>query len=107
MLGLMARARLVLTDSGGVQEETTALAVPCLTMRDNTERPITVEQGTNLIVGRDRERIRAARGRRARARGQARTPTRAVGRADRADASPITSRRGCAPVPGPPEAVTA
>jgi UDP-N-acetylglucosamine 2-epimerase (non-hydrolysing) len=60
MLGLMARARLVLTDSGGVQEETTALAVPCLTLRDNTERPITVEQGTNLIVGRDRERIRAA-----------------------------------------------
>jgi len=60
MLGLMAGARLVLTDSGGVQEETTALAVPCLTMRDNTERPITVEQGTNTLVGRDRARILAA-----------------------------------------------
>lgn len=55
MLGLMANARLVLTDSGGIQEETTALAVPCLTMRDNTERPITVSQGTNTLVGRDIE----------------------------------------------------
>ena len=52
MLGLLAHARLVLTDSGGIQEETTALAVPCLTMRDNTERPITVDQGTNTLVGR-------------------------------------------------------
>ena len=60
MLGLMQSARLVLTDSGGVQEETTALAVPCLTMRENTERPITVEQGTNTIVGRDPARIIAA-----------------------------------------------
>lgn len=55
MLGLMADARLVLTDSGGIQEETTALAVPCLTMRDNTERPITVDQGTNTLVGRNLE----------------------------------------------------
>jgi UDP-N-acetylglucosamine 2-epimerase (non-hydrolysing) len=54
MLGLLANARLVLTDSGGIQEETTSLAVPCLTMRDNTERPITVEQGTNTLVGRNR-----------------------------------------------------
>ena len=46
----------MLTDSGGIQEETTALGVPCLTMRENTERPITVEQGTNTLVGRDRER---------------------------------------------------
>jgi UDP-N-acetylglucosamine 2-epimerase (non-hydrolysing) len=53
MLGLMAHARLVLTDSGGIQEETTALDVPCLTMRENTERPVTVEQGTNTLVGRD------------------------------------------------------
>ena len=59
MLGLLANARLVLTDSGGIQEETTSLAVPCLTMRENTERPITVEQGTNTVVGRDRNRIRA------------------------------------------------
>jgi UDP-N-acetylglucosamine 2-epimerase (non-hydrolysing) len=57
MLGLMAGARLVLTDSGGIQEETTALAVPCLTMRENTERPITVEQGTNTLVGRDRAQV--------------------------------------------------
>ncbi len=59
MLGLMAGARLVLTDSGGLQEETTALGVPCLTLRDNTERPITVEQGTNTMVGRDVQAIRA------------------------------------------------
>lgn len=60
MLGLMADATLVLTDSGGLQEETTALGVPCLTLRENTERPITVEQGTNTLVGRDREAILAA-----------------------------------------------
>ncbi|KXB31395.1 UDP-N-acetyl glucosamine 2-epimerase [Dechloromonas denitrificans] len=58
MLGLMAGARIVLTDSGGLQEETTALGVPCLTMRENTERPITVEQGTNTMVGRDVVTIR-------------------------------------------------
>jgi UDP-N-acetylglucosamine 2-epimerase (non-hydrolysing) len=55
MLGLLAHAKLVLTDSGGIQEETTALAVPCLTMRDNTERPITVAEGTNTLVGRSRQ----------------------------------------------------
>jgi len=59
MLGLMASAKLVLTDSGGMQEETTALGIPCLTMRENTERPITVEEGTNTIVGRDRSRTLA------------------------------------------------
>jgi UDP-N-acetylglucosamine 2-epimerase (non-hydrolysing) len=57
MLGLMASAALVLTDSGGLQEETTALGVPCLTMRENTERPITIEQGTNTMVGSDRGAI--------------------------------------------------
>jgi UDP-N-acetylglucosamine 2-epimerase (non-hydrolysing) len=56
-IALEASARLVLTDSGGVQEETTALGVPCLTLRDNTERPITVTEGTNQLVGRDPERI--------------------------------------------------
>ncbi len=60
MLGLMAKARIVLTDSGGVQEETTALGIPCLTLRENTERPITVEQGTNTIVGSEPKRIEAA-----------------------------------------------
>jgi UDP-N-acetylglucosamine 2-epimerase (non-hydrolysing) len=57
-LHLMAGARLVLTDSGGIQEETTVLAVPCLTLRDNTERPITIEMGTNKLVGSDPGRIR-------------------------------------------------
>ena len=57
MLGFMKQARLVLTDSGGIQEETTALGVPCLTLRENTERPITVTQGTNTVVGSDPDRI--------------------------------------------------
>ena len=60
MLGLMQAARLVLTDSGGIQEETTALGVPCVTLRENTERPITVEQGTNTVVGSRPEHILAA-----------------------------------------------
>ncbi|MBA4178133.1 MAG: UDP-N-acetylglucosamine 2-epimerase (non-hydrolyzing) [Leptothrix sp. (in: Bacteria)] len=59
MLGLMQGATLVLTDSGGLQEETTALGVPCLTMRENTERPITVDEGTNTMVGSDVQAIRA------------------------------------------------
>jgi UDP-N-acetylglucosamine 2-epimerase (non-hydrolysing) len=56
-IALVAGARLVLTDSGGLQEETTALGVPCLTLRDNTERPITVTHGTNQVVGRSADRI--------------------------------------------------
>jgi UDP-N-acetylglucosamine 2-epimerase (non-hydrolysing) len=56
-LALYSGARLVLTDSGGIQEETTALGIPCLTLRENTERPITVETGTNTIVGTDPRRI--------------------------------------------------
>jgi UDP-N-acetylglucosamine 2-epimerase (non-hydrolysing) len=59
-LCLMDHARLVLTDSGGVQEETTALGVPCLTLRENTERPATIEQGTNQLVGSDPTRLIAA-----------------------------------------------
>ncbi len=57
MLGLMKDARVVLTDSGGIQEETTALGVPCITLRNNTERPITVDEGTNTIAGQDPEVI--------------------------------------------------
>ncbi|MCP4398083.1 MAG: UDP-N-acetylglucosamine 2-epimerase (non-hydrolyzing) [bacterium] len=59
-LKLMTEAKLVLTDSGGIQEETTILHVPCLTLRENTERPITVQQGTNVLVGTDSQRIIAA-----------------------------------------------
>jgi UDP-N-acetylglucosamine 2-epimerase (non-hydrolysing) len=59
-LRLYSGARLVLTDSGGIQEETTALGIPCLTLRENTERPITVEMGTNTIVGTSREKITRA-----------------------------------------------
>jgi UDP-N-acetylglucosamine 2-epimerase (non-hydrolysing) len=59
-IALQASARIVLTDSGGVQEETTVLGVPCLTLRDNTERPITLTEGTNQLVGRDPGRVVAA-----------------------------------------------
>jgi UDP-N-acetylglucosamine 2-epimerase (non-hydrolysing) len=59
-LCLLSKATLVLTDSGGIQEETTALGVPCLTLRENTERPITISQGTNLLVGTDPSKIVAA-----------------------------------------------
>jgi len=62
MLGLLRDAKLVLTDSGGIQEETTALGVPCLTLRENTERPITIAEGTNTLVGPDPAAIRAAFG---------------------------------------------
>ena len=56
-LQLMSRAKVVLTDSGGVQEETTILGVPCITLRDNTERPVTLKHGTNVLVGADPEKI--------------------------------------------------
>lgn len=56
-LNLSSGARLVLTDSGGIQEEATVLGIPCLTLRKNTERPITVEMGTNVVVGTDTDKI--------------------------------------------------
>jgi len=56
----MKHATLVLTDSGGIQEETTCLGIPCVTLRDNTERPVTVENGTNILAGRTTEGIRDA-----------------------------------------------
>src|SRR6266436_3802391 len=59
-LCLLSNATLALTDSGGIQEETTALGVPCLTLRENTERPITISEGTNLLVGTDPAKIIAA-----------------------------------------------
>jgi UDP-N-acetylglucosamine 2-epimerase (non-hydrolysing) len=59
-MNLYSGARLVLTDSGGLQEETTALGIPCLTLRENTERPITIEMGTNRLVGANPEKIKQA-----------------------------------------------
>jgi len=56
-MALVSGAALVMTDSGGIQEETTVLGVPCLTLRENTERPITVEMGTNRLVGHDADLI--------------------------------------------------
>ncbi len=56
-LNLMCNSKFVLTDSGGIQEETTVLNIPCLTLRKNTERPVTVKQGTNIVVGADHRRI--------------------------------------------------
>jgi UDP-N-acetylglucosamine 2-epimerase (non-hydrolysing) len=58
-LGMQARATVVITDSGGIQEETTYLGVPCLTLRENTERPVTVSLGTNVLVGRDPNKLRS------------------------------------------------
>jgi UDP-N-acetylglucosamine 2-epimerase (non-hydrolysing) len=57
---LYSGAKLVLTDSGGLQEETTVLGIPCLTLRHNTERPVTIELGTNVLVGTDAEKIKQA-----------------------------------------------
>jgi UDP-N-acetylglucosamine 2-epimerase (non-hydrolysing) len=56
-LCLMSNARLVLTDSGGIQEETTVLGVPCVTLRENTERPVTMTHGTNILAGTSKEAI--------------------------------------------------
>ena len=57
-LALQRFAQVVITDSGGVQEESTYLGVPCLTVRENTERPVTVTEGTNIVIGRDTDRLR-------------------------------------------------
>ena len=61
-IGLMAKARFVMTDSGGIQEETTVLGVPCLTLRWNTERPVTIKRGTNRLVGTDPKEIKRSIG---------------------------------------------
>ena len=60
MLALSRRARLILTDSGGLQEEATVLRVPCITLRSNTERPVTVQCGCNQLAGNEPARIRSA-----------------------------------------------
>jgi UDP-N-acetylglucosamine 2-epimerase (non-hydrolysing) len=62
-LALQRLAKLVITDSGGIQEETTYLGVPCLTVRENTERPVTISIGTNVLVGQDGKRLRTEVGR--------------------------------------------
>jgi UDP-N-acetylglucosamine 2-epimerase (non-hydrolysing) len=54
---LVKNSRFTLTDSGGIQEETTVLNIPCLTMRENTERPVTIDNGTNVLVGRSKAKI--------------------------------------------------
>jgi UDP-N-acetylglucosamine 2-epimerase (non-hydrolysing) len=56
-LNLMSNSKYVLTDSGGIQEETTSLKIPCITLRENTERPVTIEEGTNTLTGLDKESI--------------------------------------------------
>jgi UDP-N-acetylglucosamine 2-epimerase (non-hydrolysing) len=58
-LGMQSRATVIITDSGGIQEEATYLGVPCLTLRENTERPVTVSLGTNVLVGRDPDKMRS------------------------------------------------
>jgi UDP-N-acetylglucosamine 2-epimerase (non-hydrolysing) len=59
-LCLMKHAAIVVTDSGGIQEETTCLGIPCVTVRENTERPITVESGTNVVAGTKKEKVQEA-----------------------------------------------
>ena len=56
-LKLMSHSRIMITDSGGIQEETTALGIPCITVRENTERPVTITEGTNRLVGTDTQTI--------------------------------------------------
>jgi UDP-N-acetylglucosamine 2-epimerase (non-hydrolysing) len=92
-IALEASARLVLTDSGGVQEETTVLGVPCLTLRDNTERPVTLSEGTNQLVGRDPARIVAAARRVLEAPPPARRPALWDGRAGRRVAAALLAGR--------------
>lgn len=93
-LGLLDGARVVLTDSGGIQEETTALGVPCLTLRDNTERPITIHEGTNRLIGSDPAAIlRAAEEALATVRREPRVPALWDGRAGERIAA-IVARHG-------------
>jgi UDP-N-acetylglucosamine 2-epimerase (non-hydrolysing) len=73
-LSLMADSAAVFTDSGGIQEETTVLGIPCFTLRDNTERPITIEQGTNVLAGTTKESILSAWRKHGLRRPGARTP---------------------------------
>jgi len=94
-IALESGAQVVLTDSGGVQEETTALGVACLTLRENTERPITVTQGTNVVVGRRKDRILSEARRLRRSRPPPRRPELWDGRAGERIATVITTVDSC------------
>jgi UDP-N-acetylglucosamine 2-epimerase (non-hydrolysing) len=59
-MALMNRAKVIFTDSGGIQEESTVMGIPCITLRENTERPVTLQHGTNILVGADPDKIREA-----------------------------------------------
>ena len=61
-LAMTSQAKVIVTDSGGLQEESTVLGIPCLTLRENTERPITVDVGTSTLIGNDAERLRQCLG---------------------------------------------
>jgi UDP-N-acetylglucosamine 2-epimerase (non-hydrolysing) len=80
-LRLMSKARIVLTDSGGIQEETTMLAVPCVTLRNNTERPVTISEGTNVLAGMSNEAIVRQAIRQLKRRAQSKKPYRWDGKA--------------------------
>ena len=93
-LRLMSSAAIVLTDSGGIQEETTVLKIPCITLRENTERPITVSQGSNIVAGTDKERILAAFRSQSRAKTRRTQPRLWDGRASRRIVDIITGTLG-------------
>jgi UDP-N-acetylglucosamine 2-epimerase (non-hydrolysing) len=59
-MALMNRAKVIFTDSGGIQEESTVMGIPCITLRENTERPVTLTKGTNILAGSEPEKIRKA-----------------------------------------------
>ena len=94
-LSLLESAAGVLTDSGGIQEETTYLGIPCFTLRDNTERPVTCDLGTNVLLGLAPERIVEVPGLIAAARDRPATGPAGLGRRGRASASSTCSRRAC------------
>jgi UDP-N-acetylglucosamine 2-epimerase (non-hydrolysing) len=106
-LSLQAGARAVVTDSGGVQEETTALGVPCFTLRENTERPVTVTHGTNVVLGLDPARLAEIPDRHTRARVKAQAPPLWDGAAGPRAAVEIERFLGLVPAPsGRPDATT-
>ncbi len=100
-LSLLLGARLVLTDSGGLQEETTALGIPCLTLRETTERPITIREGTNALVGTDPARILEAAARALRGGVRGRCPDLWDGRAGERVAKALLARSSARSLGGP------